>query len=106
MHPFSHSIMLAAAALAATFTLTAPDALQARKSTVYYTAKLSAPATDARYIAGGRVWLCEAENCIAERSNARGLRVCREFVREVGPVIEFTIDGQAMDSDALAKCNG
>ena len=59
MHPFSHSIMLAAAALAATFALTAPDALQARESTVYYTAKLSAPATDSRYIAGGRVWLCD-----------------------------------------------
>lgn len=98
-------LSFAAIALVATTFSTVPAALSASDSGVYYTATLAAPATETRYIAGGRVWLCDGNSCRAQRSTARPLRVCRDFKRTAGVLSEFIVDGAALDADQLAKCN-
>ena len=97
--------LLSLAALALSVAVAAPASLSASDNGVYYTAKLTAPAAESRYIASGRVWLCDGTDCIAQRSDARPLRVCRDFKRTVGSVSEFTVDGRALDADKLEKCN-
>ncbi len=96
---------LAAMALTVTAISGAPTTLSAAEGGVYYTAKLAAPASEDRYMAGGREWLCDGDNCIAQRSNARPLRVCRDLKRTIGTVEEFTADGRTLDAEKLAKCN-
>ena len=43
----------------------------------YYTAKLTAPASDLRAVADGVAWACKGETCVANKTSARPLRVCR-----------------------------
>lgn len=95
-------LSLAALALAASAF---PAGLSAADTGVYYTARLAAPASDMRNVAGGRMWLCDGDNCIAQRSSARALRVCRDLKRTLGTIAEFTANGEALDADDLAKCN-
>lgn len=83
----------------------APAGLSAADNGVYYTAKLAAPAAETRNVSGGMLWLCDGDNCIAQRSSARTLRVCRDLKRSLGTIAEFTANGEAMDADDLAKCN-
>ncbi len=98
-------LSLAAVALSASVFAASPAALSAADNGVYYTARLAAPAADARYVAGGRLWLCAGDSCRAQRSTDRPLRVCREFKRTVGAVTEFTVDGAPLDAEQLARCN-
>lgn len=82
----------------------APAAAQAPAT--YFQAQLSAPAADARVIAGGVVWRCEGTSCTAPESGKRPLRVCRELSREVGEISSFVINGEALEAERLARCNG
>lgn len=84
---------------------TAPAAAQG-SSAPYFQAELSAPAADARVIAGGVLWRCEGTSCIAGESEKRPLRVCRDLNREVGELASFSVDGAALEADRLARCNG
>lgn len=98
-------LSLAAAILAASTLAAAPAGLSAADNGVYYTATLAAPAAETRNVSGGMLWLCDGDNCIAQRSSARPLRVCRDLKRSLGTIAEFTTNGEAMDADDLAKCN-
>ncbi len=82
----------------------APAAAQAPAT--YFQAQLAAPASDARVIAGGVVWRCTGTTCTAPESGKRPLRVCRELSREVGEISSFAINGEALEADRLARCNG
>lgn len=72
----------------------------------YYTAKLTAPAGESRVVAGGVAWTCEGEMCVANKTTARPLRVCRGLNRKFGEVVMFKVEGQEIATDELAKCNG
>ena len=72
----------------------------------YYTAKLSAPAGETRAVAGGVAWTCEGEMCVANKTGARPLRICRGLNRKFGEVVMFKVQGEEIAADELAKCNG
>ena len=72
----------------------------------YYTAKLAAPASDSRAVAGGVAWACEGTTCVANKTGARPLRVCRGLNRKFGEVASFTANGEELPAEELAKCNG
>ena len=72
----------------------------------YYTATLTAPASEARVVAGGVAWACEGTKCVANKANARPLRVCRGLNHKFGEVAAFTANGEEMAAEELAKCNG
>ena len=72
----------------------------------YYNATLAAPASEARVVADGVAWACKDVTCVANKTTARPLRVCRGLNRKFGEVAAFTVNGEAMPAEELAKCNG
>ncbi|MBX7539710.1 CC_3452 family protein [Qipengyuania sphaerica] len=86
--------------------LTAPVAASAAGNSPFYRAELTQPATERTVIAGGVAWTCEGTTCVAKKSTSRPLRVCRELQRDTGDIASFTVKGEAIEADKLAKCNG
>ncbi|MEZ5696964.1 MAG: hypothetical protein R3E18_11190 [Sphingomonadaceae bacterium] len=78
----------------------------AAAETPYYSVKLASPAKDATTIAGGVVWYCEGDACVARKGNTRPWVMCKRLARETGTITSFAYDGQALSEDQLAKCNG
>lgn len=72
----------------------------------YYTAKLAAPATETRTVSDGVAWACKDATCVANKTSARPLRVCRGLNRKFGEVAEFKVNGELLAAEELAKCNG
>lgn len=72
----------------------------------YYTATLTAPASEARFVAGGVAWTCEGTTCVAGKASARPLRICRGLNRKSGEIAAFKVEGAAIEEAELAKCNG
>ena len=75
-------------------------------SGAYYVAELAAPASDSRAVAGGVAWSCQGTTCVANKGTSRPMRICRELQREMGEVTAFTANGEALEADKLARCNG
>ena len=106
--PVAH---LSAATLALGYTFAAFGAVlapspAAAQSGAYYVAELAQPAEDTRTVAGGVAWRCAETTCVAPKASSRPLRVCRELQRKVGQLASFTAKGEALDAEALARCNG
>lgn len=72
----------------------------------YYTATLAAPVKENRAVAGGVAWACKGTTCVANKANARPLRVCRGLNRKFGEVATFKVEGADLAAEELAKCNG
>jgi hypothetical protein len=72
----------------------------------YYTATLAAPASDTKAVADGVAWACKDATCVAGKTTARPLRVCRGLNRKFGEVATFKVNGEEMAAEELAKCNG
>lgn len=72
----------------------------------YYSATLAAPAGEDRAVAGGVAWTCEGATCVANKTSARPLRVCRGLNRKFGEVAAFSANGEELPAEELAKCNG
>jgi hypothetical protein len=72
----------------------------------YYNATLAAPAGDTRMVADGVAWACKDATCVANKTSARPLRVCRGLNRKFGEVATFKVNGEDMAAEELAKCNG
>lgn len=106
----SHSprIGVFGAALAlATTGMMAPSIADARAPAApYYTAELAAPASEATVIAGGLAWNCAGTQCVATKGTSRPIRICNQLKRDVGTIVSFTANGEALDADKLAQCNG
>lgn len=92
----------ALAALAAT-TLAVPALAQGSGS--YYRAELAAPASKAQVVAGGVLWRCQDNQCVAAKDNSRPAIVCRRLARETAEVTRFTAAGEDISADDLARCN-
>ena len=95
--------LVASAALALAATI-APVTSQAAPP--YYTARLAAPASDDSAVAGGVAWACRDDMCVAAKGTGRPMRICRGLAREFGKVTSFSIEGEELAADKLAKCNG
>jgi hypothetical protein len=75
-------------------------------NTPYYSATLTAPASETRFVAGGVAWSCEGTTCVAGKASARPLRICRGLNRKSGEIATFKVLGQPIEEAELAKCNG
>ncbi len=84
----------------------APAPAEARAAAPYYTAELTAPAAESRFVEGGVVWFCDGTSCAAAKGTSRPVNICRKLSREVGEITSFTAKGEALESDDLARCNG
>lgn len=89
-----------------TFTVAAGGSPAEAAGAPYYTAKLTAPASEARAVSDGVAWACKDATCVANKTSARPLRVCRGLNRKFGEIAEFKVEGEVLTADELAKCNG
>ena len=91
------------AACAALATVAAGSAFAADS----VTAKLASPlAQNVKFIAGGAVFKCEADACVALApiSTTFQTSTCKAIADKVGPVTAFT-GAKALAEDKLADCN-
>jgi hypothetical protein len=73
-----------------------------------FTVKLEAPvAEQTRVITQNTIWTCEGDTCRARASHSSSVRMCRQFVRELGArVTAYGPEGDELTVDELARCNG
>lgn len=74
--------------------------------TPYYSATLTAPTSETRAVTDGVAWACKDATCVANKTTARPLRVCRALNRKFGEVATFKVAGEDITAEELAKCNG
>ena len=96
-------MLMRIAALSAAVMMMGAPAMAARS----VTAKLQAPGAGVKKpIAGGAVFTCEADTCLAVSGyNTVSPAGCRELVRAVGAVTSFGDEAKQFDADKLARCN-
>lgn len=84
-----------------------PTAAEASGNQVFYKAQLAKPVEKTTTtVAGGVVWSCKGDTCIAPKGTSSSVRVCRQLQKEHGEIAGFTAKGEELASDSLAKCNG
>ncbi|MET0252218.1 MAG: hypothetical protein ABW203_08580 [Novosphingobium sp.] len=72
-----------------------------------YEARLAAPLDGPRMeVLSGVAWNCTGDACAAPKASSRPEVVCARLVRKFGQVTSFTAMGEALDAEALARCNG
>ena len=94
---------LAAACAAFTTLAVAGSAL----ATEAVTAKLASPiAEKTKFIAGGAMFVCEGDACIAAAPTSQtfGLTACKIVADKVGPLAAFT-GRKDLEAERLADCN-
>ncbi|WP_297697274.1 hypothetical protein [Phenylobacterium sp.] len=92
-----------AAACAALLSLSATAAFASDP----VTAKLQQPlAQPTKFIAGGAVFVCEADACVARAavSNTYSVDTCKAIAAKVGPVAGFS-DRRQFSAERLSACN-
>ena len=103
-----NSLAFAALAIlgtAASFGLTTAPANAA--AVPFYEAQLATPAEAKRTeIQNGVVWKCGEADCRGNQGQSRSEVVCARLARKVGPLAGFSVKGEALDAEALARCNG
>lgn len=101
------SLALAFVWTAASFTAVGPAPAAAQNpAKAYYRAELAQPATQAKVIAGDRVWACNGTSCTADKGTSRPLRICRDLSRKFGEITNFSARGELLAAEELEKCNG
>ncbi|MCG9915470.1 MAG: hypothetical protein MH112_03800 [Phenylobacterium sp.] len=94
---------LTAAAALLTLTLAGQAAAQ-----TLVTAKLGQPVAErTRLVAGGAVFVCEGEACVATVSNSRTFipSTCKDIAGRFGPLTAFESGTRAFDAARLEACN-
>ncbi|HSV03772.1 MAG TPA: hypothetical protein VLI41_11270 [Phenylobacterium sp.] len=92
-----------AAACAALLSLSATAAFASDP----VTAKLAQPlAQPVKFIAGGAIFVCEADACVARAatSNTYSVDTCKTVAAKVGPIAAFS-DTRTFTAERLTACN-
>lgn len=93
------------AACAAIATLTTAGAALADDP---ITAKLQAPVAEkTKFIAGGAVFICEGDTCLAAAPSSRtyAATTCKDVAKNVGAVVSFGGSRKQLDGAKLEQCN-
>ena len=69
-----------------------------------YSAKLTLPTTN-RFIARDIVWNCGPQACQGATDNGRPVVLCQSLAKRAGRVDSFVINGFALSSAELDRCN-
>jgi hypothetical protein len=95
--------LVSLAAAAAAFV--SPVALHAQQPAAYYAAIPAAAPSEASYVTRSTIWSCNGGVCTAQRAADRPQFVCERIAKTVGKLQSFTVAGEALDPQALDKCN-
>lgn len=80
------------------------SAAVAQPNNSFYNVTLAQPAAT-KNVVRGMLINCDGANCAAAEGTSRPAIVCASIARELGPVTSFRAGEQALDGEALAKCN-
>ena len=69
-----------------------------------YSAKLAVP-TSERFIARDITWQCGPDACQGATNESRPVVLCQSLAKRGGRVDSFLVDGRALASAELDKCN-
>lgn len=64
---------------------------------------LSAPRQE---VVDGVLWKCAGDRCAAPRSESRPAVACQRVAKKFGEVARFSVAGNDVSAETLAKCNG
>ena len=95
-------------AAAAAAIITAASAGSAFAGADPVVAKLQQPlAEQAKLIAGGAVFLCDGDTCVASAPTSRTLAAaaCKDLAKTVGPIASYGDPRKQLDEAKLGKCN-
>ena len=95
--------LVSLAAVAAAFV--SPVALHAQQPATYYAATPATAPTEASYVTRNTIWSCNGGVCTAQKAADRPQFVCERIAKSVGKLDAFSVAGEALDPQALAKCN-
>jgi hypothetical protein len=105
LSPTQHFLSFASAVLIATTLFSSVSVSAQPTNGPGYRAELAQPATSTQMLASGVLWRCEGTSCTAARATSRPAIVCARLVREAGPVTSFSVGGEALTAEQLARCN-
>ncbi|MEM8697309.1 MAG: hypothetical protein AAGE05_14905 [Pseudomonadota bacterium] len=95
----SLSLILSLCTVAFLFTATGAQAGTVYRATL-------AEATDERvHVIRRAPWVCDGDECATDQARSRPANVCHSVARELGTVLSFTVDSEAMSEEDLARCN-
>jgi hypothetical protein len=77
----------------------------AQPSGSYYNVTLAAQPVATKQVVRGMLFTCNGGMCAGAAGASRPAIVCASLARELGPITSFRAGDQALDGDALAKCN-
>ena len=69
-----------------------------------YSAKLTLPTTN-RFIARDITWNCGPAACQGATENGRPIVLCQSLAKRAGRVDSFLVDGRALPTAELERCN-
>ena len=61
--------------------------------------------TATKFVVRDTIWNCGDAGCAANSGSSRAAVVCALLAKEVGVLRSFTVRGEALAPEALAKCN-
>lgn len=82
----------------------APTPANASTGGVYYRAELAQPVETGVEVVRGTAWSCKGNICVAAKANSRPSIVCQRLAGKKGEIVNFTIEGEALPAEDLAKC--
>jgi hypothetical protein len=93
------SLFFALFTVAFLFTATAGQA-----STVYRATL--AETTDQRvHVIRSAPWICSGDSCATDQARSGPANTCHSVARELGTLISFSADNEALTDEELAQCN-
>lgn len=93
------SLILSLVTVAFLFTATGAQA-----STVYR-ATLAEAAPERVNIIRHAPWICNGENCATDQARSGPANTCHSVARELGTLVSFSADNEALTEEELARCN-
>jgi hypothetical protein len=90
---------------AATMLLGSTNAFAKTETAGYYTATPTEAPTKTSLITRDTVWSFRDGAFNAAKAPERDMVLCQLVAQRVGKLSSFTVGGQAVDADTLAKCN-
>lgn len=94
------SLLLSFVTVAMLFTATAAQA-----SATTYRAQLVEATQERTPIIRRAAWVCDGDSCTTDQARSRPAYVCISVARELGRVASFSVNGEAIADEELARCN-
>jgi hypothetical protein len=93
------SLLLSLATVAFLFTATGA---QAR---TMYRATLAEAPTERVHVIRNAPWVCNGDSCATDQARSGPANTCYSVARELGALVSFSADNEALTEEELAQCN-